>query len=348
MGKSPVAQQPQQARAVAPVQEFAKYLELARYKFAEVAPKHLKVDRLIRLMLSAISRNPKILECSKESVLQFCMKCSETGLEPIGAGGAWAIPFKNNKTGKTELTFIPDYRGLVNAAKHAGCIEDAWSEVVYEHDEYDCELGMSMTLSHKPARGDRGQLESAYCIMVLPGGSKRFVRMSRQEIESIRNRGQAWKAFLDYQKECPWNTDEGEMWKKTVTRRAMKPFAGASSTLDSAIRAMDESDGIKFAPEPIAMPKEIPAEVVSKTAATAPPQAPQPGTEQPGATWTDADLMAAEKILRPLANKAGWVVNEKTDALIEFLQMHGPFDAAKALRMDESEFAERLGKELKQ
>lgn len=220
-------------------------MEAAMPKLQEVAPKHLKVDRLVRILLSACSRNPKLLECSKESVLNFCMKCSETGLEPIGAGGAWPVPYKN-KSGTIEMQFIPDWRGLINCAKHAGCITDAYAEVVKENDTFDYELGLNPSLTHKPASKDRGDLVNAYCIFTLPDGSKRFVVMDADEIESIRKRSKAG----DF---GPWKTDTGEMWKKTVVRRAMKPFAGMNPELDTAIDADNAATGL-VQRDPISMP----------------------------------------------------------------------------------------------
>lgn len=212
-------------------------LEGASAKLAEVAPKHLKANRLVRLLLSAASRNPKILECTPESVLNFAMQCSQTGLEPIGAGGMWPIPYRNNKNNTTELTALPDYRGLVNCAKHGGCIKDAYAEAVYEKDEFDYALGLEPRLTHKPARGDRGALDAAYCVIIFPDDTKRFVVMSRSEIDGIRKRSRASTSG-------PWVTDEAEMWKKTVVRRAMKPFAGASQELDKAIELDDKAGAV--------------------------------------------------------------------------------------------------------
>ena len=260
-----------------PITTLRTMLEQAEPKLASVAPKHMKIERLTRLMLSACSKTPKILECTPESVLNFCMKCSETGLEPIGAGGAWAIPY-----GK-ELTFIPDYRGLVNCAKRAECIKDAFAEAVYSNDEFDYELGMSPTLTHKPARGDRGTLESAYCIIVFPDDTKRFVVMDGKEIDGIRKRSRAANAG-------PWVTDEAEMWKKTVIRRALKPFAGASQQLDAAIMADDAATGLKNVTEraPVPMPKAIseeplPMEQEAPASESAAPT-PEPKQEDAAAT----------------------------------------------------------------
>jgi recombination protein RecT len=236
-------------------------LEKAAPRLAEVAPKHLKVERMTRLLLAATMRNPKILQCTPDSVLQFAMKCSETGLEPIGAGGAWPVPYENRKAGTVELQFIPDYRGLINVAKMAGCIKDAYAEVVKENDEFYYELGLEPKLTHRPARGNRGKLESAYCIIVLPDDTKRFVVMDADEIAAIRGRSKTGHFG-------PWQTDEGEMWKKTLVRRAMKPFSGAAPELSAAIEADNAASGISFAPDPISMPKakgQAPAELPENT-----------------------------------------------------------------------------------
>ena len=243
-------------------------LEKSAPKLAEVAPKHLKVDRMIRILLAATMRNPKLLQCSQESILQFALKCSETGLEPIGAGGAWPVPYENRNAGTVELQFIPDYRGLINAAKRAGCIKDAYAEVVKANDDFDYELGLELRLTHKPARGNRGDLESAYCIIVFPDDTRRFVVMDADEIAGIRSRSKA----SNY---SPWQTDEAEMWKKTVVRRAMKPFSGASPELTAAIEADNAASGITFERESIQMPKAKPA--TTELPAGEPAQDPEPG-----------------------------------------------------------------------
>lgn len=282
-------------------------LEKAMPKLQEVASSHLKVERVVRILLSAASRNPKLLECSRESVLTFCMKCSETGLEPIGAGGAWPVPYKN-KNGTVEMQFIPDYRGLVNCAKRAGCITDAYAEIVRAQDEFDYSLGLDPTLTHKPARGERGEVQSAYCVFKLADGTRRFVVMDKEELDSIKKRSKA----RDF---GPWVTDENEMYKKTVIRRAMKPFAGMSPELDAAIDADNATVGVELR-EPIRpttekKPKTIDAE-------TPPPVAPSPDNKDDLVAeikaWSEK---AKAKDIKRIADAAGWKWDE--DEPIEML-----------------------------
>ena len=233
-------------KQLTPLEKHKTLIDFARDKLIEVAPKYMDIDRLSRLLLQC-GRNPKILACTPESILEFSMKCAQTGLEPIGAGGCWPIPYG------TTLTFIPDYRGLVHCATRAGAITSAFAEVVRTADSFDYELGLNPSLTHKPARGDRGELEAAYCVFQLPDGSKRFTVMDAAEIIGIRNRSRSANAG-------PWKTDEAEMWKKTVIRRAMKPFAGMSSALDAAIEADDDAGGVVVEKrEPVKMPQAVAA-----------------------------------------------------------------------------------------
>jgi len=296
------------------LQTLRQDLEKAMPKFQEVASKHLKVERVVRILLAAASRNPKLLECSRDSVLTFCMKCSETGLEPIGAGGAWPVPYGR------EMQFIPDYRGLVNCAKRAGCITDAYAEIVREQDEFDYSLGLNPALTHKPARGERGEVQAAYCVFKLSDGTRRFVVMDKSELEGIRKRSKA-------RDNGPWVTDENEMYKKTVIRRAMKPFAGMSPELDAAIDADNAATGLEVR-EPIRMPTAKTPRAIETTAPdTPPPVAPSPDNKDELVAEVKAWVEKAKaKDVKRISEAAGWKWDE--DEPVEML----PIEKLVALR----------------
>lgn len=52
-------------------------------------PKHLTADRMVRLAMLAVSKQPKLAECSGMSILKSMMVASELGLEPGGALGSF-------------------------------------------------------------------------------------------------------------------------------------------------------------------------------------------------------------------------------------------------------------------
>lgn len=238
----------------AQVDDLRHLLEAAEGRFREVAPKWLSVDRVVRLVLAARSRTPRIGQCSKESILLFTMKCAETGLEPIGAGGMWPVPYFNSKSGGYELQAIPDWRGLIQLAKKTEQVKHVHAHLVHENDRFDYKLGDSPSVEHHPALKDRGEVVGAYCVCVLPDDSRHIEFMTREEVEDIRKRSKA-------SDNGPWKSDWGQMAIKTVVRRALKVFA-ASPEMQAALEADNQATGLKTRDiSPISAPKAIAAKV---------------------------------------------------------------------------------------
>ncbi len=258
-------------------------MQQAMPRLAEVAPKWMSVERLTRLMLAARSRAPLLAECSVESVLQFCMKCAETGLDTIGAGGAWPVPFKNKHTGQYEVQFIPDWRGMVHTAKNEGAILDAYAELICDNeiDSVVYEKGDTPRLFHSPKIVGRGRPVAVYAVAAMPDGSKRVEMMDGSDVESIRARSKAKDSG-------PWVTDEFEMWKKTAVRRLLKSFQGFKRT--NRIAELDNDATGLALPElhaTVKMPTKRIAEHADTSeaieTASEPEGKPKPQTEDPGA-----------------------------------------------------------------
>jgi recombinational DNA repair protein RecT len=62
--------------------------------------------------------------------------------------------------------------------------------------------------------------------------------MQIDDIYDIRNRSSAWKSG----RSCPWKTDEGEMIKKTVIKRAYKLWP-KTDRLDGAVHFLNTENG---------------------------------------------------------------------------------------------------------
>ena len=283
-----------QDRSVDPVASLQRLLSEAMPELKAIAPRFVNVTRMVQLAIEAKMRNPLLAQCSPVSVLNFCKKCAESGTDRVGAGGMWAVPFWNHKTHSFDMTPIPDWRLLVEKAKKAKAITHATAEAVYENDDFVYERGMAPNLVHRPARQNRGKLVAVYCVYVLPDNTKDFVVMDWEtEIVPIRDRTNAWKAWLEKQASNPWVTDPAEQAKKTVVKRAMKLFEGASIELthlldaDNVVNGYAETDLLARAP--IAMPVALPAADTTSTQADPSPPAPggQGTTTQPPAPQTD-------------------------------------------------------------
>ncbi len=187
-------------------------LQQSEKAIASRLPKHLTPDRITKVALTAINKTPKLLECTRESLLMSIMQAAELGLEPGGAlGEGYLVPY-----GK-QCQFIPGYRGLISLARRSGQIVSIEAHVVHEKDEFTCALGLDPELKHTPAwdEADPGRLRFVYAVAKLKDGGVQFEVMSRAQIEAIRAKSKAGSSG-------PWVDHFEEMARKTVVRRLFK------------------------------------------------------------------------------------------------------------------------------
>lgn len=186
-------------------------LEKAKSSIVAVLPKHMPVDRLLKIALSATARTPTLLACEPQSLLLAVMQSAELGLEPGGLlGESYLVPFK----GKVQL--IPGYKGLIKLARNSGDLKTIEAHVVREKDTFDVEFGLENKLVHKPClTGDPGEMVCVWAIARYKDGAYQVEVMTRSEIDAIRGRSQAAESG-------PWVTDYAEMAKKTVLKRLLK------------------------------------------------------------------------------------------------------------------------------
>jgi recombination protein RecT len=140
------------------------------------------------------------------------------------------------------------YIGLVDLATQSGSIVWAKSELVYESDNFQMgEPGALPKHQFNPFSKDRGAVIGAYVVAKTPGGEYLCDAMSIDEINAIRDRSSAWKAWLKDKRSCPWVTDPGEMAKKTVIKRASKLWP-KNERLNMAIQHLNVEldEGIEF------------------------------------------------------------------------------------------------------
>lgn len=213
---------------------------------ADVAPKHITKERIVKLALVAASRQPKLFECTPQSFLQSVMKSAELGLDCVGTlGQGYLVPYYNGKIKAFECQFIVGYQGLIELARRSGNISRIESRVVYEKDEFVVEYGLEPKLIHKPyLGGDRGKIVCVYAIAELKDGSRQVEVMTLDEVERIRDRSKAKEGG-------PWVTDFAEMARKTVIRRLAK-YLPLSPELAKAIETDDQQFDYHGAPLDVA------------------------------------------------------------------------------------------------
>jgi recombination protein RecT len=201
-------------------------------------PQHgLTADRLARIALTEVRKNPKLAQCDQASFLGAIMQCAQLGLEPGSAlGHAYLLPFENRQKRITEVQFIVGYRGMIDLARRSGQILSLEARAVYEADEFHVELGLNPDLRHVPAWDveDRGELQFVYAVAKLKDGGTQFDVMSRADIDRIRKRSKASTSG-------PWVTDYEAMAKKTIIRQLFK-YLPVSIELATAVDLDQQAD----------------------------------------------------------------------------------------------------------
>lgn len=186
-------------------------------QFATALPKHINSDRFVRIAITTIRQNPKLAQCSQESLLGALMVSAQLGLEPGTLGQCYLIPFENKKLGKVECQFQIGYKGLIELLRRSGQLSDIYSYAVYENDDFEITYGLSRDLKHKPNFSDRGEIIGFYAVAILKDGAKAFEYMTKEEI--IKHEEKYRKGSY---KNDVWNKNFEEMAQKTVVKKLLK------------------------------------------------------------------------------------------------------------------------------
>src|SRR6516162_7004246 len=114
-------------------------------KFAEVLPRNLSAERLVRTVLISVERNPRLLECRQQSLFNAAMSAAVLGLEVDGVTGqAFLIPFKDY------VQLVIGYRGYTTLGARSGLT--ITGEVVRDGDAFDFDEGEGW-IKHKKKLG---------------------------------------------------------------------------------------------------------------------------------------------------------------------------------------------------
>lgn len=186
-------------------------------QFATALPKHINSDRFVRIAITTIRQNPKLAQCSQESLLGALMVSAQLGLEPGTLGQCYLIPFENKRMGTVECQFQIGYKGLIELLRRSGQLSDIYSYTVYENDDFNIEYGLSRTLTHKPNFDERGEIKGFYAVAILKDGTKAFEYMTKEEI--VKHEEKYRKGSY---KNDVWNKNFEEMAQKTVVKKLLK------------------------------------------------------------------------------------------------------------------------------
>lgn len=191
-------------------------------------PRIFPLERFTRMILTAISSNEKLLECTQQSFLGAMMTAAQLGLEPnTPLGQAYLIPYWNTKKNCYECQFQLGYRGLIELAFRSDAVTDIQAREVYENDVFEYELGLNPKLKHIPALTDRGEVILYYAIFRTKNGGWGYEVMSKEDVvkhKEAHNKNKKKNAKGEEVENpySPWVTSFDEMAKKTVIKKVLK------------------------------------------------------------------------------------------------------------------------------
>lgn len=212
------------------------YIKAMEGEIKKALPTVITPERFTRMVLSAISVNPKLGSCTPASFLGAMMSAAQLGLEPnTPLGQAYILPYMNK--GVLEAQFQLGYKGLIDLAYRSGEVEVIQSHIVHENDEFECNYGLEPTLKHTPASKDRGAPIKVYAMFKTKSGGFGFEVMSMDDVR-IHAEKYSKSYSMSY---SPWKTNFEEMAKKTVLKRVLK-YAPLKSDF---VRAVVQDETIK-------------------------------------------------------------------------------------------------------
>jgi recombination protein RecT len=197
----------------------------ARDDFARVSvDQNINFERESGFAIQVLQNNEYALSCAmknKQSVINAVTNIAAIGISLNPARKqAYLVP----RDGKICLDI--SYMGLRDIAVASGSVLWAHAEIVREHDIYTPgKLGDQPTHEFKrfSKEAERGDIIGVYVVAKIHSGDFLVTEMSLEEVHRVRDRSEGWKAFIAKKiKSTPWHSDEGEMIKKTVIKRAYK------------------------------------------------------------------------------------------------------------------------------
>ena len=207
-------------------------------EFRKTLPSYIRSEQFVRTAQTAIAFTRNIDKVKNpSSLLAACSKAAQDGLILDGREAALVVDYNG------DVQYRPMMRGLLKLAHNTGEIKSLVVEVVRDGDVFDYSpTRAEEPITHKiDLKSKRGEVYAVYAKAELKSGGIVFEVMTVEDVNRIRDRSDAYKAFIAKKiKSTPWSTDWSEMARKTVFRRLSKYLPSSSDRLQSAAERIDE------------------------------------------------------------------------------------------------------------
>lgn len=304
-----VASKPNSAPIATPQSRVLTLLtsDAVKARFNAVMSDKTMLDRFIGVLTNAIHTNPKIAECTEQSLMAAMIKCANLKLEPNDPirQQCFLIPRWNGRAKKLECSWEIGAKGLIELAYRSDEVESIAFSEIYDRDYFDVDWGTN-TVSHKLPKTDRfkrGAVEAYWAQWIGKDGARgRPVIMSLDEMNEFRDTYVESYKNPETRAYSPWSTAFDQMALKTVIKRCLKTAPLSSDDLRHGLDESDPQDdpryafdglqqpmaGVKYAADPMLasadmfQPRTIDAEYeTQQPAAAAAPEPPKQAEPEP-------------------------------------------------------------------
>lgn len=212
-----------------------------------------RVNRFLANTISVVSTNPKLSECTPQTIVSAALIAESLNL-PIQSqlGYAYLVPYKNTKLGIDEAQFQLGWKGLVQLAirtgqyKNINVIELKDGEVE-SYNLLNGELKCVIITDFK--KRAEAKTVGYYAMFELITGFTKSIYMPIEEMETHANTYSKAFKMSEYQKLKSGKVAESDMWKyssfwykdfdamakKTMIRRLLSQWGILSAELQEAI-----------------------------------------------------------------------------------------------------------------
>ncbi|MBA1159349.1 recombinase RecT [Microvirga mediterraneensis] len=261
-----------------PVNPVVALIEKRKSDIAALLPMAVPSERFIKTFKATIQRQPELLDCDPQSVLDSVTKAAQDGLIIDGREAA-IVKFNSTKKVRNEhgqyvdkivktAQYIPMRNGLIKRIRNTGEVSTLDQTIVYQQEldegRFEWQAGDDGFIRHNPIYDrDPGKPVLVYSIARLRDGSISRCVMRKDQVLKIKARSRSSNSG-------PWVTDEEEMWKKTCLRRHSKDLP-----MDADLRRIFDSEDydppatIDAKAEPVEETKTEPAKPARKKAGAA-------------------------------------------------------------------------------
>src|SRR5262249_23972060 len=178
-------------------------------RLEEAVGGRVSVERLMQTILVSCERNPKLLDCDRQSLFNAAMSAACLGLEVDGVTGqAYLIPFK----GRAQL--VVGYKGYNTLAARSGIT--VTGEVVRDGDAFDFDEGEGW-VKHKKKLGNQGRIIGAWAKASCNDRPPVVKVMGIDDLLKVKEKSPGAK-----RSDSPWNDPNigfPAMCEKTAKRR---------------------------------------------------------------------------------------------------------------------------------